>query len=306
MERVAVVPELDRQEAELLLQNMVALWRELLRCKVGGGPLAAGVPTPEHKRKWGAGMPWVMLVPPRVSEEVFCGLVARVAAAVKGVLPDLEPEVSRAVASLNENPSARAAFLSYLQERIVRKAAGTEEAELPAAGALPEVEGFLAGAAVKLLMRAYAQEAAHWFQAEDWQRGICPVCGNYPGFSVLQGEERVRLLYCELCGTKWRFHRLGCPYCGTGSGEQSLFVFEEGPKYRVYLCRECRGYLKAFDTKLGEPEDLLLENVRTLFLDLLLIREGYRSPALEWSNFAALTEGGGIPSPATAVKRAGN
>lgn len=288
---------MNKQESEQLLNNLMALWQKLVRCEVRGKPLVYRVPAREERQKWGAGMPWILLVPPRISEESFFSLIDCVATVAKQVLPELETEIVQATESLRGDPSVRTAFLSHLQERVLRKVGDARVAGFPGTGGSPELQGFLVGAALKLFMREYAKEVAGWFTAADWQRGICPVCGNYPTFSVLKGEERVRYLYCDLCGTDWRFARIGCPFCEVRSGEQTLFVLEEQPEYRIYVCEACHGYLKSFDGKLGKPDDLLLENLRTSFLDLFLLREGYNNPALEWSNVAPLVEGGETLSP---------
>ncbi|MEW6573970.1 MAG: formate dehydrogenase accessory protein FdhE [Bacillota bacterium] len=281
---------MNRQESEQFLNNLVALWQDLARCEVRGIPLVRRIPTKEERKKWEAGMPWLLLIPPVIAEELFFSLVHCVAATAKEVLPELAPDISQACDSLSEDPSVQAALLNRLRERVFHKAGSTQEVGIPDTGVSPELKGFLIGTALKLYMREYAKEAAGWFTAADWQRGICPVCGNYPSFSVLRDEERARYLYCDLCGTNWRFHRIGCPFCEVSNGEQTLLVLEERPEYRIYVCESCRGYLKTLDTKVRKLDDLLVENIRTSFLDVLLLREGYCNPALEWSNVIPLAE----------------
>lgn len=285
------------QESEQLLNNLVALWQNLVRCKVQGGRLVQTVPTKEERQRWGAGVPWLLLVPPRISGEYFFPLIDCVAATAKKTFPELAPDISQAHDFYGDT-SVQADLLNRLQEMLLHKVGTIQEAGFSDIGVFPEVKGFLVGAALKLFMREYAKEAVGWFTAADWQRGFCPVCGNHPSFSVLENEDRARYLYCDLCGTNWRFPRIGCPFCEVSSGEQTLFVLEEQPEYRVYVCESCRGYLKTFDTKVRKLDDLLLENVRTSFIDLLLLREGYHSPAVEWSNVTPLAEGGGNPPKA--------
>ncbi|RPF42806.1 FdhE protein [Thermodesulfitimonas autotrophica] len=274
---------MKRLDVADLAAQMVALWGALGSCGVTAPLFFKRSPTVQERQEWGKGIPWVMLLPPQIETDSFATVVACIAGAIKQVLPELEPEIAAVDRALTQDESLKAVLTDYLRERIIRKDGVVREVPLPS-GLSPEAVGFVTGTAARLLMRAYAREAAAWFAAGEWRRGICPVCGNYPVFAVLQEEERARHLYCGLCGTSWRFERLACPFCGRQDGQGELLIWEEQPAYRVYLCHECRAYLKAFDAKWGKPEDLLVESFRTLFLDLLALREGYQNPALEWSN----------------------
>ena len=48
-------------------------------------------------------------------------------------------------------------------------------------------------------------------------------------------------------------------------------------KYRVYFCEKCHGYIKTVDEgKTGDgPLNLLWEDINTVQLDILAMREGY-------------------------------
>ncbi|MEW6448212.1 MAG: formate dehydrogenase accessory protein FdhE [Bacillota bacterium] len=288
--------KVNGQELEQILNKMVALWRALVRCEVGD-QLVHRVPTEDERRRWRSGMPWLALVPPETSEESFSLLIDCVTATAKKVFPELSPDLSRASDSLNGGTPVQEAF-NRLRERVLKHDGNTHgnTQRTGFSGTVsPELQGFLAGAALKLFMWEYGKEAAGWCSVADWQRGICPVCGNYPSFSLLRDEERTRYLYCDLCGTNWRFSRIGCPFCEFSHGEQTLFVLEGHPEYRIYVCDACRGYLKTVDAKLRQPDNLLLENIRTSFIDLLLLREGYHNPAVDGGNLTALAEGGKHP-----------
>lgn len=280
------VRELNIEKAA---EQIVALWDELKSCGVDGS-FADRPPTNEERQRWAEGLPWAMLLPPRITKESLASVVACIVGAVNRVLPELQPEITNVAEVLAADQSLQTLLLDRLRERLVRKG-GLEEGVPQPSGLSAEALSLVVGMGARLLMRAYAKEAAAWFAGEEWRRGICPVCGNYPVFSVVLGNERARHLYCSLCGTSWRFDRFGCPFCGRSSGEEELLVWEEQPAYRIYLCSACRGYLKAFDAKWREPGDLLSETFRTLFLDLLALQEGYYNPSLEWSNLVLETKG---------------
>ncbi len=85
---------------------------------------------------------------------------------------------------------------------------------------------------------------------------------------------RPRLLACGCCGTRWRFRRIGCPYCGNEDPAR-LDVIEQGPSgVRLDVCEACRGYVKTY-TGAGQ-EVLLLADWTTLVLDAMAGERGYR------------------------------
>jgi FdhE protein len=112
------------------------------------------------------------------------------------------------------------------------------------------------------------------------ERPTCPICGKHPDFAVLDERERGRRqLVCLTCNLQWPFKRMGCAYCGNTDYHQlGYLVIDEVPGYRIYHCEKCLSYLKTFDQRAdairldGDP---LLENVKTLFMDMLAIEKGY-------------------------------
>lgn len=280
-------------EQRFSLEDVMSVWRELLSFKDVERPSIVRPPCQNDTDKWMAGMPWLMIIPPRIEERPFFGVVDRIAGVLKGLYPQLTEEVTNGLAALPATHSERQAFLEGILKRIERKDGCKDDLlqSLPSA----EMAGFFVGAAAKIFMRGYAGAVSAWVEDEKWQRGICPVCGSHPSFSEIEGERRVRYLYCDLCGTRWRFSRIGCPFCERSNEEQKLLVLEGNKQYRVYLCEYCRSYLKAVDARQSRPEDLLLENIKTVFLDLLVAREGYVNQA-QTGKFSSTAGEGEAPS----------
>lgn len=49
--------------------------------------------------------------------------------------------------------------------------------------------------------------------------------------------------------------------------------------YEVYVCEKCRGYMKTFNEKKEKKhDDWLLEDIKTLPLDMLALQEGWSYP----------------------------
>jgi FdhE protein len=126
-------------------------------------------------------------------------------------------------------------------------------------------------------VQAVAQRAA----IDEWHYGYCPVCGGPPAMAALVGEEGKREAICSFCGHFWQLPRLMCPFCSTEKQEDLRYFHGEGDDlYRVYVCEQCRGYLKVMDTREGgDARTLAVDDVASGHLDLLAEEEGYQRKA---------------------------
>lgn len=126
-------------------------------------------------------------------------------------------------------------------------------------------------------VQAVAQRAA----IDEWHYGYCPVCGGPPAMAALVGEEGKREAICSFCGHFWQLPRLMCPFCSTDKQEDLRYFHGEGDDlYRVYVCEQCRGYLKVMDTREGgDARTLAVDDVASGHLDLLAEEEGYQRKA---------------------------
>ena len=109
-----------------------------------------------------------------------------------------------------------------------------------------------------------------------WRRGNCPICGGKPDFAFLDKEKGARWLLCSRCDAQWLFQRLRCPYCGNQNQETLAYFTDDEELYRLYVCEECKGYLKSIDLRKADSEVLLpLERILTLDLDNQAHEAGY-------------------------------
>ena len=139
----------------------------------------------------------------------------------------------------------------------------------------------------QVMLQLYAHRLKQKVDQENWLKGNCPVCGSHPAMDKLRRDDGKRILRCSFCSTEWHFKRIMCPFCGNEEqGTLRYFFIEEGapidkPAFRVDVCDKCKSYIKTLDErKLPESEkpDLYLENLNTLYLDVLAQRDGYQSP----------------------------
>jgi FdhE protein len=112
----------------------------------------------------------------------------------------------------------------------------------------------------------------------SWEKGYCPVCGNFPGLAVLDQDGR-RFLYCCFCWTAWPAKRIYCPFCEkTGGTTLHSLYSEEEKDLRIDVCDNCNKYLKTVDTRAANrivyPP---AEQVASLHLDINAREKGYES-----------------------------
>jgi FdhE protein len=135
---------------------------------------------------------------------------------------------------------------------------------------------------LKPALRALAEGVGGALDLNDWQRGVCPICGSPPLLAEVQGKEGARQLRCGLCGTAWPYPRLKCSFCGNTDHHKLgyLCLEGEGQKYRVQTCDVCQGYVKVVVTFDPIPVDLLaVEDLATLHLDAIAAERNFtRAP----------------------------
>ncbi len=111
-------------------------------------------------------------------------------------------------------------------------------------------------------------------ELEAWARGCCPVCGGHPDLAILAGDPPARSLVCSRCSTAWPYPRVRCPFCH--DVERQAYHVDGDGRYRLYVCRACRRYLKTVDARrLGGSLDPRVERLVTIGIDLAALQEGY-------------------------------
>ena len=114
---------------------------------------------------------------------------------------------------------------------------------------------------------------------ELWIKNYCPVCGSGAQIAKLEKEVGKRILYCQLCGSEWRYMRLKCPFCRNKDQKSLKFLEEEGSPYRIDLCGKCKRYIKTLDERKGGGDKRSyipsIEDIATMYLDLVAKKEGY-------------------------------
>jgi hypothetical protein len=148
---------------------------------------------------------------------------------------------------------------------------------------LPSTEGIsqslikeLIHAAAKPFLTSYASVLIGSVEQERWRRGYCPICGGNADFSFLSRDNGSRWLVCSRCDTEWLFERLKCPYCNNTDQKTLAYYTGDEELYRLYVCDNCKHYLKAVDMRVAKPDTLIpLERLITLEIDIQARNYGY-------------------------------
>lgn len=144
----------------------------------------------------------------------------------------------------------------------------------------PGLVRYLGWTAMSLYLRPLVDAFSSWREEEHWLCGYCPTCGSPPAMGQLIGFDpgRLRLLSCSCCSTRWRYRRIGCPFCENGDDHRLVALTIEGESnLRIDYCDSCRAYLKTY---VGEgSERLLLADWSSLHLDIIACDRGLKRVA---------------------------
>jgi FdhE protein len=117
----------------------------------------------------------------------------------------------------------------------------------------------------------------HWRDEDQWLRPYCPTCGSAPAMSQLVNMDsgHCRLLSCGCCLTRWRFQRMGCPFCEAQDTHRLTVLGIAGEaNLRIDYCESCHAYLKTYT---GEGnEAIFLADWTSLHLDLVACDHGLK------------------------------
>lgn len=190
------------------------------------------------------------------------------------VVAKYSPDLSGEIESLKKITS-----VSPLLQRVVKEwfQGSSLDSIAQANGVDTELLSFVVQTTLKVYLSLYSEALQPKVSQELWLRQYCPICGGKPDFAYLDKERGARWLLCSRCDAEWLFLRLACPYCGSQNQDTLAYFTDDEGLYRLYVCEQCRTYIKAIDLRHTEAEVLLpLERVLTLDMDSQGQEKGYR------------------------------
>jgi FdhE protein len=146
----------------------------------------------------------------------------------------------------------------------------------------PSNASFLMNLVSRVALERRAKEITTKLGAFDWEKGYCPICGEFPSIALIEEEGGKRFLHCSSCGQDWRFTRVSCPYCEkeTLQGMEYFYV-ENKTQESAFVCDKCKKYLITL-YRAGKvfARDMDVSAISLIHMDIIMQGKGYEPMAI--------------------------
>lgn len=225
------------------------------------------------KEKLKSGIPVIRQVPLLEDEKGLTQISLSLADIIKEVLPELGKDMEK-IRNMVEAGKLLPADFFRIPERSPGDIAASDAKKL---NVLPSHAAFLTSLVSRVALEQRAKEALQALGAFEWEKGYCPVCGDYPSIALIEEEGGKRFLHCSSCGQNWRFTRVVCPYCEKeASKEMDYFYIENKTQESAFVCDQCNKYLVTL-YRAGNlfARDMDISAIGLIHLDILMQDKGY-------------------------------
>ena len=225
------------------------------------------------KEKLKSGIPVIRQVPLLEGEKGLTQITLSLVDIIKEVLPELGKEMEK-IRNMVEAGKLLPADLFRIPAKSPGDIAVSDAKKLTV---LPSHAAFLMSLVSRVALERRAKEALQELGAFEWEKGYCPICGNYPSIALIEEEGGKRFLHCSSCGQDWRFTRVVCPYCEKeASKEMDYFYIENKTQESAFVCDQCKKYLVTL-YRAGNlfARDMDISAIGLIHLDILMQDKGY-------------------------------
>jgi len=141
----------------------------------------------------------------------------------------------------------------------------------------PSNATFLLSLVARVLLERRRKESTEMLGVFEWERGYCPVCGEFPSIALIEEEGGKRFLHCSSCGQDWRFTRVVCPYCEKeAQKEMDYFYVENKTQESAFVCDQCNKYLVTlYRAGRLHARDMDISAISLVHLDMIMQEKGY-------------------------------
>jgi FdhE protein len=141
----------------------------------------------------------------------------------------------------------------------------------------PSNASFLMSLIARVLLERRAKEVTRALGEFAWEKGYCPVCGEFPSVALIEEEGGKRFLHCSSCGQEWRYTRVICPYCEKeASKEMDYFYVENKTQESAFVCDQCKKYLVTlYRAGRLHARDMDISAISLVHLDMIMQDKGY-------------------------------
>ena len=195
------------------------------------------------------------------------------ASAVKEGMPKLAAEMDR-LSELIQKGKLR------LEEYFEEKSGGENRMKEHWGNDLqvsPSNATFLLSLVARVLLERRRIESTEAIGAFEWEKGYCPVCGEFPSIALIEEKGGKRFLHCSSCGQDWRFTRVVCPYCEKeAQREMDYYYVENKTEESAFVCDQCKKYLVTL-YRAGRlySRDMDISAISLVHLDLIMQEKGF-------------------------------
>ena len=141
----------------------------------------------------------------------------------------------------------------------------------------PSNASFVMSLVSRVVLEQRAEEIEKALGSFDWEKGYCPVCGDFPSIALIEEEGGKRFLHCSSCGCDWRYTRVICPYCEhKAPQEMDYYYIENKTQESAFICDKCKKYLVTL-YRAGHllARDMDVSAIALVHLDMIMQDKGY-------------------------------
>ncbi|MEE9910218.1 MAG: formate dehydrogenase accessory protein FdhE [Deltaproteobacteria bacterium] len=141
----------------------------------------------------------------------------------------------------------------------------------------PSNASFLLCLVARVVLERRARETTATLGEFSWEKGYCPICGEFPSIALIEEEGGKRFLHCSSCGQEWRFTRVVCPYCEKeAQQEMDYFYVENKTQESAFVCDQCKKYLVTlYRAGRLHARDMDISAISLVHLDMIMQGKGY-------------------------------
>jgi FdhE protein len=146
----------------------------------------------------------------------------------------------------------------------------------------PSNASFLMSLVSRIALERRAKEIIAVLGELDWEKGYCPICGEFPSIALIEEEGGKRFLHCSSCGHDWRFTRISCPYCEKETRQDMEYYYVENKTQEAaFVCDKCKKYLVTI-YRAGNvfARDMDVSAISLIHMDIIMQGKGYEPMAI--------------------------
>lgn len=237
------------------------------------------------KEKLKAGVPAIRQIPLLGADQDLKQVTLQMAAAAKEGMPALAEGLDRFCDLIHQGKISPADYF-HPGEGDKNNTAENWVKDLKIT---PSNASFLMNLVSRVILEQRADELTKALGSFDWEKGYCPVCGDFPSIALIEEEGGKRFLHCSSCGYDWRFTRVICPYCEF-EGQQGMdyYYIENKTQESAFTCEKCKKYLVTL-YRAGHllARDMDVCAIALVHLDMIMQEKGYEPMTVcPWNSLA--------------------